>query len=146
MDRIEHGTFEDLTKIRTLAAEHDIVINTGSSFDPALSQTIVDGLKQRKGDKKGTLIHVSGGGNFIDLRTDGKYSPNSKVWNVSVVAKNSSPLGRLEVFVNPWYFLRRMPTRTISNKSTAVCSTELRIACKSTLSISQLHESILTGR
>ena len=101
VDRIEHGTFEDLSKIRTLAAEHDIVINTGSSFDPTLSKTIVDGLKQRKGGRKGTLIHVSGGGNFIDLRTDGKYSPDSKVWNVSVVARNSSPLGRLEVLLTP---------------------------------------------
>ncbi|KAF7173885.1 hypothetical protein CNMCM5623_006131 [Aspergillus felis] len=81
VDRVEHGTFEDTARVRALAAEHDMVINTGSSFDPSLSQAIVDGLKQRKGGSKGTLIHVSGGGNFIDHRTDGKYSPASKVWN-----------------------------------------------------------------
>ncbi|KAH8705805.1 hypothetical protein BGW36DRAFT_368196 [Talaromyces proteolyticus] len=81
VDTIEHGAFEDTAKVRALAAEHDIVINTGSSFDPTLSQAIVEGLKQRRGSQKGTLIHVSGGGNFIDLRKDGKYSPDSKVWN-----------------------------------------------------------------
>lgn len=85
VDRVEHGTFEDVARVRALAAEHDIVINTGSSFDPSLSQAIVDGLKQRKGGSKGTLIHVSGGGNFIDHRTDGKYSSASKVWNVSIL-------------------------------------------------------------
>jgi hypothetical protein len=84
-NRIEHGTFEDEDKVRALAAEHDMVINTGSSFDPALTRAIVEGLKQRKGVAKGTLIHVSGGGNFIDNRTDGKFSADSKVWNVSSV-------------------------------------------------------------
>lgn len=83
VDRVEHGTFEDTSRVRDLAAQHDIVINTGSSFDPSFSQAIVDGLKQRHSGSKGTLIHVSGGGNFIDHRTDGKYSPASKVWNVS---------------------------------------------------------------
>ncbi|KZF26916.1 NAD(P)-binding protein [Xylona heveae TC161] len=80
-DRIEHGTFEEAPKVSALAAEHDIVINAGSSFDPTLSKAIIEGLKQRKGSKKGTLIHVSGGGNFIDHRTDGKFSTTSKVWN-----------------------------------------------------------------
>lgn len=86
VDRVEHGTFEDAARVRALAAEHDMVINTGSSFDPSLSQAIIDGLKQRKGGPKGTLIHVSGGGNFIDHRTDGRYDPASKVWNVSILA------------------------------------------------------------
>lgn len=85
VDRVEHGTFEDAARVRTLAAEHNIVINTGSSFEPSLSQAIVDGLKQRQGGSKGTVIHVSGGGNFIDHRTDGKFSTTSKVWNVSTL-------------------------------------------------------------
>jgi hypothetical protein len=83
VDRIEHGTFEDEARVCALAAEHDIVINAGSSFDPTLTKGIIEGLKQRKGTQKGTLIHVSGGGNFIDLRTDGKFNADSKVWNVS---------------------------------------------------------------
>jgi len=81
VDRIEHGTFEDEARVCALAAEHDIVINAGSSFDPTLTKGIIEGLKQRKGTQKGTLIHVSGGGNFIDLRTDGKFIADSKVWN-----------------------------------------------------------------
>jgi hypothetical protein len=84
-DRIEHGTFEDEPRVRALTAEHDIVINSGSSFDPVLSAAIVDGLQQRKHatGTVGALVHVSGGGNFIDRRTDGKFSASSKVWNVS---------------------------------------------------------------
>jgi hypothetical protein len=89
-DKIVHGTFEDAPTIRDLAAEHEFVVNTGSSFDPTLSRAIVDCLRQRKGVDKGTLIHVSGGGNFIDYRTDGKFNPNSKVWNVSY-RHDSSP-------------------------------------------------------
>jgi hypothetical protein len=80
-DKIVHGTFEDAAKVSAAAAEHEIVINSGSSFDPGLSKAIIDGLKRRTAGK-GTLIHVSGGGNFIDHRTDGKFSPESKVWNV----------------------------------------------------------------
>lgn len=82
-DRIVHGTFEDATKLSDLAAEHDVVINSGSSFDPDLTRAIVDGMKRRKGSEKGTLVHISGGGNFIDRRTDGKFNATSKVWNVS---------------------------------------------------------------
>jgi hypothetical protein len=80
-DKIVHGTFEDAAKVSAVAAEHEVVINSGSSFDPGLSKAIIDGLKRRTSGK-GTLIHVSGGGNFIDHRTDGKFSPESKVWNV----------------------------------------------------------------
>ena len=82
-DRIVHGTFEDAAKLRALAAEHEIVINSGSSFDPGLTRALVDGMKQSKRTNSGTLIHISGSGNFIDHRTDGKFSPTSKVWNVS---------------------------------------------------------------
>ncbi|CAI7652364.1 unnamed protein product [Penicillium crustosum] len=81
VDKVEHGTFEDVSRVRTLASQNDIIINAGSSFDPSLSKAIIDGLKERKHTLKGTLIHVSGGGNFIDGRTDGKYDPAGKVWN-----------------------------------------------------------------
>jgi hypothetical protein len=83
VDMLEHGTFEDVSRVRSLASQNDIVINAGSSFDPSLSKAIIDGLKERKHGPKGILIHVSGGGNFIDGRTDGKYDPAGKVWNVS---------------------------------------------------------------
>jgi hypothetical protein len=81
-DKIVHGVFEDSATLQALAASHDLVINTGSSFDPTLSRALVDGLKHRKGIEKGTLVHISGSGNFIDGAVDGKFNPKSKVWNV----------------------------------------------------------------
>jgi thioester reductase-like protein len=89
VDRIAHGDFSESEKISKLSAEHEIVINCGSSWDVPLSQAIVAGLKSRfaEGKSKANLIHISGTGNFADGRKDGKYAGpgvgDSKVWNVS---------------------------------------------------------------
>jgi nucleoside-diphosphate-sugar epimerase len=93
VDRTVHGDFSESEKISKVSAEHDIVINAGSSWDVPLSKAIVTGLKSRlaEGKSKATLIHVSGTGNFADGRTDGRYAGppvgDSKVWNVSLSRK-----------------------------------------------------------
>ena len=86
VDKIVHGDFKELDNISNLAAEHEVVINAGSSWDVPLSQAIIAGLKTRvyQGKSKPSLIHISGAGNFHDGRTDGKLSGDSKVWNVSL--------------------------------------------------------------
>lgn len=89
VDRIVHGDFSESEKIAKLSAEHEIVINSGSSWDVPLAKAINDGLRARfaEGKSKANLIHVSGTGNFADGRKDGKYAGpgagDSKVWNVS---------------------------------------------------------------
>lgn len=89
-DRIVIGDFSESEKISKVAAEHDIVINCGSSWDVPLAKSINSGLRARfaEGKGKATLIHISGTGNFADGRTDGKYAGppvgHSKVWNVSL--------------------------------------------------------------
>ena len=82
VNRIVHGTFEESEKIRALAKEHEFVINAGSSFDPTLSAAIIAGLKERPAESKGTLLHISGSGNFIDRGTTGVANPSGKIWNV----------------------------------------------------------------
>lgn len=90
VDRIVYGDFGESEKISKLAAEHEIVINCGSSWDVPLAQSINTGLRTRfaEGKGKATLIHISGTGNFADGRKDGKYGGppvgNSKVWSVSL--------------------------------------------------------------
>ena len=89
VDRIVHGDFSESEKIAKLSAEHEIVINSGSSWDVPLAKAINAGLRARfaDGKSKANLIHVSGTGNFADGRKDGKYAGpgvgNSKIWNVS---------------------------------------------------------------
>ncbi|KIW24385.1 uncharacterized protein PV07_10103 [Cladophialophora immunda] len=80
--RIVHGTFDEKDKIAALAKEHDIVINVGSSWDVPLSEAIVEGLNRQPEEKKKTLIHMSGAGNFVDKRwTDGAFHEQAKIWN-----------------------------------------------------------------
>lgn len=81
-NRVVHGAFDEADKIRALAKEHQLVINAGSSFDPTLSAAIIAGLKERPTESKGTLIHISGCGNFLDGGTTGVANPIGKVWNV----------------------------------------------------------------
>jgi len=89
VDRIINGDFSETDKISKLASGHDVVINCGSSWDVGLTKAIINGLvtKYEEGKGKGSLIHVSGTGNFLDGRTDGKYAGpgagESKVWSVS---------------------------------------------------------------
>ncbi|KIW78506.1 hypothetical protein Z517_08343 [Fonsecaea pedrosoi CBS 271.37] len=80
--RIVHGTFDEKDKITALAREHDIVINVGSSWDVPLSEAVVAGLNQQPQEKKKTLIHMSGTGNFVDKRwTDGAFHAETKIWD-----------------------------------------------------------------
>jgi hypothetical protein len=84
VNKIVHGTFDEAEKISSLARDHDIVINVGSSMDPTLSKAIVSGQKQRLPGLKTTLIHVSGAGNFTDTTSrTGSTNVKAKVWNVS---------------------------------------------------------------
>jgi nucleoside-diphosphate-sugar epimerase len=91
VDRIVYGDFSEAEKISKLAAEHEIVINCGSSWDVPLAKAINAGLKVRFEDGKGkaTLVHISGTGNFVDERKDGSFGGapigNSKAWNVSLL-------------------------------------------------------------
>ena len=68
--------------VRSHSKEHDIVINAITSFDGDFVANIMLGMEERSEDSKGTLIHVSGTGNFIDYGKAGDFNPKSKVWNV----------------------------------------------------------------
>ena len=80
-DRIAVGTFEESEKISALSKEHDISVNAGNSFTGDLVAAIIAGLKTKDGGTKGKLIHVSGGGNWIDYGTSGNFNPESKIWS-----------------------------------------------------------------
>ncbi|KAF2429670.1 hypothetical protein EJ08DRAFT_717078 [Tothia fuscella] len=82
VSRIEHGTYDEVERIASLAKDHDIVINVGSSWDTGLSEAIVDGLSKRDSGKKTILIHMSGTGNFVETRwNDGATHAESKIWH-----------------------------------------------------------------
>ena len=79
-DRIAVGTFEESEKISALSKEHDISVNAGNSFTGDLVAAIIAGQKAKVNGSKAKLIHVSGGGNWIDYGTSGNFNPESKVW------------------------------------------------------------------
>ncbi|KAH9890162.1 hypothetical protein F4778DRAFT_374543 [Xylariomycetidae sp. FL2044] len=81
VDRIEYGTFGDSDKISTLSREHDLVINAADSKNTELTASILAGQAQKPGGAKGKLVHVSGGGNFLDGTTKGEFNPEGKIWN-----------------------------------------------------------------
>ncbi|KAI1317715.1 hypothetical protein F5Y16DRAFT_419476 [Xylariaceae sp. FL0255] len=83
----EIGDWTEFEAIKNLSSEHDIVINAGNSFTADPVTAAVAGLRQRgvKNGRKGALIHISGGGNFIDFGTTGAFNPESKVWDDSKV-------------------------------------------------------------
>ncbi|KAJ9609847.1 hypothetical protein H2200_006176 [Cladophialophora chaetospira] len=80
-DRIVHGSISDTDLVRSLSKEHDIVVNAITSFDGDFIANVIAGMEERPEDSKGTLVHVSGTGNFIDNGTTGAFNPNGKVWN-----------------------------------------------------------------
>jgi hypothetical protein len=84
-DRIVHGSIADTELVRSLSKEHDIVINAITSFDGDFVANVISGMEDRPQNSKGTLIHLSGAGNFIDYSKTGNFNPNSKTWNVSIV-------------------------------------------------------------
>jgi len=96
VDKIINGDFSEIEKVTKLAFDHDVVINAGSSWDVELTKAIINGLRKRyeEGKGKGCLIHISGTGNFVDGRKDGKYAGpgagDSKVWNVSLSQEDKS--------------------------------------------------------
>ena len=85
-DRIVHGSISDTELVRSLSKEHDIVVNAITSFDGDFVANIISGLEERSEDSKGTLIHVSGTGNFIDYGKTGAFDSDSKVWSVSMAS------------------------------------------------------------
>jgi N-acetyl-gamma-glutamylphosphate reductase len=83
--KIVHGTFDETNKISALAAEHDIVINVGSSWDVGLSEAIIAGLKKEGNGEGKVLIHMSGTGNWVDETfMDGSSHESTKIWDVSL--------------------------------------------------------------
>ncbi|OAQ95967.1 hypothetical protein LLEC1_01916 [Akanthomyces lecanii] len=84
VDRLILGTFSDFSKVQTASSEHDIAVNAGNSFTADPVAAIIAGQTQKKNKSsrsRGTVIHISGGGNFIDHGTSGNFNPHSKVWN-----------------------------------------------------------------
>ncbi|KAI0485307.1 hypothetical protein GGR56DRAFT_681511 [Xylariaceae sp. FL0804] len=81
VDRIVYGSFDDRARVSELSKTHDIVVNAGVSHDGAFANAILDGQKQRPGDSKGKLVHISGTGNFLDRDANGAFNPDGKVWN-----------------------------------------------------------------
>lgn len=82
----EVGDWTDYETIKQLSSEHDIVINAGNSFTADPVTAIIAGLRERKSkdpEAMATLLHISGGGNFIDFGTSGQFNETSKVWDVS---------------------------------------------------------------
>ncbi|OQV06834.1 hypothetical protein CLAIMM_11352 [Cladophialophora immunda] len=77
-DRIVHGTISDAELVQSLSKEHDIVVNAITSFDGDFVRTIIAGMEERPEHSKGTLIHISGTGNFIDHGKSGNFNPDSK--------------------------------------------------------------------
>lgn len=88
VERVVDGEFSEADKIKNLSQEHEIVVNAGQSSSGELASAIVEGLKQRT--TEGKLIHISGGGNFIDFGTSGEFNPKSKVWSVSETPMDDS--------------------------------------------------------
>ncbi|KAF5619605.1 NAD(P)-binding domain protein [Fusarium tjaetaba] len=78
-DRVIVGDFSDFEKVKAASAEHDIAVNAGNSFTADPVAAIIAGQKSR--GTKGKVIHISGGGNFIDFGTSGGFNSESKVWN-----------------------------------------------------------------
>ncbi|KAG5789428.1 hypothetical protein H9Q69_011524 [Fusarium xylarioides] len=78
-DRVIVGDFSDFEKVKAASADHDIAVNAGNSFTADPVAAIIAGQKSR--GTKGKVIHISGGGNFIDFGTSGSFNPESKVWN-----------------------------------------------------------------
>ena len=122
MDNVADGDFSEADKIKSLSKDYEIVINAAQSSSGELVSAIIEGLKQR--DSKGKLIHITGGGNFLDSGTSGEFNPNSKVWSVSGPPSRTLYKAGLTVIYG------RMTMRMTSNRSGRICSTEPQIQCQ----------------
>ena len=95
------GTFDDLSTIEKLASQHDVVINAATSMNTDVTQAILRGVAAGQDAPKKTLIHLSGTGNFVDERHDGKFveKADDEIWNdanpehVKRISKEMSPNG-----------------------------------------------------
>jgi hypothetical protein len=97
--RIVHGDISDTGLVRSLSKEHDIVINAITSFDGDFARNIIAGMEERSEGPKGTLIHISGTGNFIDYSKTGNFESKSKVWNVSALSWGPSRASRMLTWI-----------------------------------------------
>ncbi|KAI1264024.1 hypothetical protein F5Y18DRAFT_437215 [Xylariaceae sp. FL1019] len=83
VDRVvQVSDWTDFDAIKSASAEHDLVINAGNSFTADPVTAIIAGLQERKKQGKlAKLLHISGGGNWLDFGMSGNFNPDSKVWN-----------------------------------------------------------------
>lgn len=77
--KVVKGTFADVDLIADLSSKNDIVVNAADCDDQGLTNAILKGIQAA--GKKGTIIHISGAGNFLDGGKTGAVVPNAKTWN-----------------------------------------------------------------
>ncbi|KAJ4159528.1 uncharacterized protein LMH87_008426 [Akanthomyces muscarius] len=81
VNRVIFGDFGDFEKVKKSSSEHDIAVNAGNSFTADPVAAIIAGQKEKSDGSRGIVLHISGGGNFIDFGTSGNFNADSKVWN-----------------------------------------------------------------
>ncbi|KZL75642.1 nad dependent epimerase dehydratase [Colletotrichum incanum] len=72
-------SFDDVSTLKALASEHDIVINAGSGFHPPSAEALIRGLAERKSQIGGQpvwMIHTSGCSNLADKPLTGVNRPD----------------------------------------------------------------------
>lgn len=62
VDSVIFGDIFDHEAVAKASEAHDIAINAATSFDGRVVTAMVEGLKHRKAEGKGKLIHLSGAG------------------------------------------------------------------------------------
>ncbi|KAI0347359.1 NAD(P)-binding protein [Trametopsis cervina] len=82
---VVQGSFSDEEVIEKQSSLADIVINTGESDSVPLALAILRGLKQRHETTGavGIYIHTSGCAAFLDMKKDGLFDPQGKLWDDS---------------------------------------------------------------
>lgn len=81
VDHVIFGEFSDFDKVKKSSSDHDIAVNAGNSFTAEPIAAIIAGQKGKPDGSRGVVIHISGGGNFIDFGITGNFNAESKVWN-----------------------------------------------------------------
>ncbi|TEA14537.1 hypothetical protein C8034_v003441 [Colletotrichum sidae] len=74
-------SLDDTATLRTLASQHDIVINAGSGFHPASAEALVQGLAARRSHAKTPavwMVHTSGASNIADKPVTGTRRPDAE--------------------------------------------------------------------
>ncbi|KAI3058765.1 hypothetical protein CBS147353_10658 [Aspergillus niger] len=80
VDAIVFSGLEDIVLLQHLASEHDMVINTASTFHPVSAKAMILGLAARKKQTKQAVyfIHTSGTGSVADLPLPSSFFDNRK--------------------------------------------------------------------